>query len=256
MQFLLNSFKILFSAGALLFSCSPSVEPDELPPTQTERIIQFSGYEWLVRTSNDTRVGPGPNLFSDSEDNVWVDDDGRLHLKIVHRGAGWYCSGIILRRSLGYGKYVFHVASDVSKLDQNVVGGLFTYLNDEEEIDIEFSRWSDPDNEDSQFAVQPSELPGNKVRYDLNLVTDHSTHSFDWQADRIAFFSRQGHGLTVDDDNRIHEWTYQGNNIPPHRGTERLRMNLWLFRGQSPSDAKEQEMIIEKFEFIKADESN
>lgn len=256
MKLLFNSFKILFIANLLLLSCSSSSDLDELPIVQTERIIKFSGYDWLVRTSNDVRLGPGPNLFSDSEDNVWVDDNGHMHLKIVHKGNGWYCAGVILRRSLGYGKYIFHVGSDVTKLDENVVGGLFTYLNDEEEIDIEFSRWSNPNSEDSQFAVQPSHLPGNKVRYDLHLLTDRSTHAFDWRADRIDFFSRQGHGLTVDDENLIREWTYQGNHVPPHRGTERLRMNLWLFRGEAPSNGEEQEMIIEKFEFIKAEGSN
>jgi len=251
MQFLLKSFKIFFGFTALLFSCSSSVEPDEPIPVPTERIIKFSGYDWVVRTSDDSKVGPGPNYFSDSEDNVWVDDNGRLHLKIVQKGGNWYCSGIVLRKSLGYGKYVFYLASDISKLDQNAVGGLFTYLNDEEEIDIEFSKWSNPDNKDSQFAVQPSDKAGNKARYDLNLLTERSTHSFNWQADRIEFFSRQGHGSTTDVSNLIHEWTYQGNSIPPSRTTERLRMNLWLFRGQIPSDAKEQEMIVEKFEFIK-----
>lgn len=253
MQFLLNSFKIYLSATVLLWSCSSEANESDEQVVRTERIIKFSGYEWIVRTSNDDRVGPGPNYFSDSEDNVWVDEDGRLHLKIIQRGGIWYCSGIILKHPLGYGQYVFYLASDVSKLDQHVVGGLFTYLNDEEEIDIEFSRWSDPDNQDSQFAVQPSNRSGNKERYDLNLLTERSTHSFNWQPDRIDFFSRQEHGLTVNEENRIHEWIYQGSNIPPNRGTERLRINLWLFRGQVPSDAKEQEMIVEKVEFIQGD---
>lgn len=252
MKFTFHIFKIVFSITVLFWSCS-TIEPDEPPLVQTDRIIKFSGYDWIVRTSNDNRVGPGPNYFSDSEENVWVDEDGRLHLKVVQRGGVWYCSGVVLRQSLGYGKYVFYLSSDVGKLDQNVVGGLFTYLNDDEEIDIEFSRWADPDNQDSQFAVQPADLAGNKERYDLNLLTDLSTHSFNWQPDRIEFFSRQGHGLTVNDDNRIHEWTYMGDNIPPHRTTERLRINLWLFRGQVPSDAKEQEMIVEKVEFIKTE---
>lgn len=253
MQILLNSFKILLSVLIMLCACSSdSFEPDE-QTVQTDRIIEFSGYEWIVRTSDDNKVGPGPNYFSDSEDNVWVDEDGRLHLKIVQRGGIWYCSGIILKQSLGYGKYVFYLSSDVRKLDQHVVGGLFTYLNDEEEIDIEFSRWSDPDNQDSQFAVQPANRSGNKERYDLNLLTEHSIHSFDWQPDGIVFSSRQGHGLTIDDENRIHEWTYQGSDIPPSRGTERLRLNLWLFRGRVPSDVKEQEMIVDKVAFIKTD---
>ncbi|NGM62488.1 glycoside hydrolase family 16 protein [Sphingobacterium sp. SGG-5] len=250
-QYLINRFKIFFSVAILFSSCSSSGETDIPPPISTDRIIEFSGYEWIVRTSNDNKVGPGPNYFSDSEDNVWVDDDGRLHLKIVRIGGTWYCSGVILKKPLGYGKYVFYVGNDVSKLDQNIVAGLFTYFNDEEEIDIEFSRWSDPDNEDSQFAVQPSHLVGNKVRYNLDLLTEYSTHAFNWQSDRIEFVSLQGHGLAVNGDNLIHEWTYRGDNIPPNRTAERLRMNLWLFRGQVPSDSKTYEMIIDKFEFIK-----
>ncbi|PRD55939.1 glycoside hydrolase family 16 protein [Sphingobacterium gobiense] len=242
---------MFYSAAILLWSCSSDINEPDGQVVRTDRIIKFSGYDWIVRTSNDKRVGPGPNYFSDSEDNVWVDENGRLHLKIVQRGGIWHCSGVILKQSLGYGQYVFYLASDVSKLDQHTVGGLFTYLHDTEEIDIEFSRWSDPENHDSQFAVQPSDRSGNKERYDLNLLTERSTHSFNWQRDKIEFFSRQGHGLTLDNDNRIHEWTYRGNDTPLSKGAERLRLNLWLFRGQIPSDMMEQEMIIEKVEFIK-----
>ncbi|MFD2966800.1 glycoside hydrolase family 16 protein [Sphingobacterium bambusae] len=236
---------------SLLGACSSSTGlDDEELPTPTDRIISFSGFDWLVRKTGASKEGPGPNLFSDSEDNVWVDEQGRLHLKIVQKGGLWYCSGLLLRQSLGYGKYIFYVASDVSKLDQNVVGGLFTYRTDEEEIDIEFSKWSDPDNMDSQFAVQPSERAGNKVRYNLELTGEQSTHSFDWQPTYIDFFSLQGHSATVTPDNLIRQWRYTGANIPPDTD-ERLRINLWLFRGQTPSDKKEQEMIIEKVEYIK-----
>jgi len=232
-------------------SCSSSTQlgKDDLPKP-SERVISFSGYEWIVRTSEGAKQGPGPNLFSDSKDNVWVDGQGRLHLKIVEKGGLWYCSGIILKHSLGYGKYVFHVSSDVSKFDQNVVGGLFTHMNDQEEIDIEFSKWSNPENMNSQFAVQPSDRADNKVRYNLNLETNQSTHAFDWQANYIDFISLQGHGLTVNADNLIHQWKYTGDDIPPDT-QERLKINLWLFRGKAPSDGKEHEMIIDKVTYIK-----
>lgn len=36
------------------------------------RTLAWSGRSWLVKASS-TPVGPGPNLFSDSTDNVWVD---------------------------------------------------------------------------------------------------------------------------------------------------------------------------------------
>ncbi|RAV31058.1 glycoside hydrolase family 16 protein [Sinomicrobium soli] len=244
----------LFQAGILvlfLYSCGSSTDNDEeKPPENTVRTLDFSGFEWIVRSSGEGREGPGPNYFSDSEDNVWVDDDGRLHLKIVQKGGHWYCAGISLRRSLGYGKYVFYVSGRIDRLDPNAVAGMFTYRNDNEEIDIEFSRWSDPDNMDSQFAVQPSDIPGNKERYNLGLSGETSTHSFDWQPDSIDFISLYGHDTAVSENNVIHSWNYKGSNIPPDKD-ERLKLNLWLFRGQNPSDLKEQEIIIEKVEYIK-----
>jgi len=234
----------------LLCSCSSTPPDEDEVFAPSDRIIRFSGFEWLVRTTDDGLEGPGPNRFSDSDENVWVDEAGRLHLKIVQKGGLWYCSGITLRQSLGYGKYIFYVSSKVGELDQHAVAGLFTYKNDEEEIDIEFSKWSKPDNMDAQFAVQPSDLPGNKMRYNLDLPGELSTHVFHWQPEKIDFVSLQGHGLSQDEDNLIHEWTYTGGNIPPANG-ERLKINLWLFRGQSPSDRKEQELIIDHIEFVK-----
>jgi hypothetical protein len=41
------------------------------------RKIDFSGFRWLVK-GTDTLEGPGPNYFSDDEESVWVDGEGRL----------------------------------------------------------------------------------------------------------------------------------------------------------------------------------
>lgn len=93
---------------------------------QYTRSIQFSGYAWRVKRHT-TPVGPGPNLFSDSECNVWVDARGRLHLKITHGGSRWECAEVICTRSLGYGTYRFYLDSEVHDLDPKVVLGLFTW---------------------------------------------------------------------------------------------------------------------------------
>ena len=232
-----------------LSACSSSEKDDTEPPKSTTRVIKFSGYEWVVRTSDDKKQGPGPNLFSDSEENVWVDSAGRLHLKIVQRNGYWYCAGVTLKHSQGYKKYVFYMASRVDKLDENVVGGLFTYKNDIEEIDIEFSKWSQTANQNSQFAIQPADKSGNKYRYDMNLKSDLSTHFFDWKANKIDFGSYDGHTLNPASDAIINTWTYTGSDIPP-LNDERLKMNLWLFRGKSPSNNQPAEMIIERVEIL------
>ncbi|MCG9793111.1 glycoside hydrolase family 16 protein [Flavobacterium algicola] len=239
---------LLMMQSFFLSSCSSAYE-DTTDPIISTRIINFSGYEWIVRTSDEGVQGPGPNYFSDSEENVWVDNQGRLHLKIVNKGGKWYCSGVTLRRSQGYKKYVFYVASRVDQLDQNVVGGLFTYKNDSEEIDIEFSKWSKPENQDSQFAIQPADKAGNKSRYDLKLKNDLSTHFFSWQPKSIEFGSYQGHTLQPIADDVINTWTYTGNDIPPEN-EENLKINLWLFRGNAPSNNQVAEMIIDHVEIL------
>lgn len=238
---------LLISLLSTFSSCSQSQEKVDEPAKNASRIIEFSGYKWLVRDSRDIKQGPGPNYFSNSEENVWVDENGRLHLKIVKRDGIWYCSGVTLRQSYGFNKYVFYVGSRVDQLDQNVVGGLFTYKNDEEEIDIEFSKWSDPKNEDSQFAVQPAYISGNKERFDLNLKNELSTHFFNWQKDKIEFGSYKGHTLSPKKEDIIKTWTYTGKNIPPDKD-ERLKINLWLFKGAVPANNEEVEMIINRVE--------
>lgn len=246
-----SAFNIFLSLliGFGLTSCSDAQNDGiDIIPSST-RIINFSGYEWVVRTSEEAKQGPGPNLFSDSEDNVWVDSQGKLHLKVVQKDGNWYCSGVTLRRSFGYKKYIIYLASDVTKLDENVVGGFFTYKNDNEEIDIEFSRWSITNNQNTQFAVQPSFLAGNKVRFDMDSNTDLSTHFFNWQPDKIEFGSYKGHTLNPTNENVISTWTYTGKNIPPEND-ERLKINLWLFRGNSPTDKKPAEMIINRIEVL------
>jgi hypothetical protein len=64
------------------------------------RTIQFSGALWYVK-SHSTPVGPGPNYFSDSPCNVWVDAQGRLHLKITREEGRWLCAEVIHAYSAG-----------------------------------------------------------------------------------------------------------------------------------------------------------
>jgi len=240
MQFLLLTIFLFFNA------CNDETD-SVIPEGNGERIISFSGYNWVVNSSNSLKIGPGPNYFSDSESNVWVDSDGCLHLKITYRNGHWYCSKVTLQKSYGYNKYVFYVASRVDQLDKNVVGGLFTYRNDEEEIDIEFSKWGLDENKDAQFAVQPTTHTGNKERFYLNLEDNNSTCLFNWQKNKIEFAAFYGHQLDSPANKFIDEWSYTGSDIPPDKD-ERVKINLWLFRGNPPSDNKEAEMVIKGFE--------
>ena len=85
------------------------------------RVVLWAGRNWLVK--NGTDLGPGPNDWSDSTNNVWVDASGYLHLKITEVGGNWYCPEVISEQSFGYGEYRFKLATEFDKLDTNVGGG-------------------------------------------------------------------------------------------------------------------------------------
>jgi len=212
------------------------------------RELSFSGHQWLVKGS-DTRVGPGPNLFSDGDESAWVDSQGRLHLKINQKDGLWRCAEVISRDTFGYGKWTFHLAAGAERINENVVLGMFTWDNDpayhNREIDIELSRWGQIDDENCQFVVQPYERPGNTHRFNARLEGADSTHSFDWRQESITFRSLRGSQV---ENNLIEAWTYTGPDIPPP-GRENARINLWLFRGSPPSDSWEVEVVVTKFEF-------
>ncbi len=240
---LLNSLLI----PILFFSCSDNEGTDIKNIENLPRAISFSGFEWIAEDSGTSRINPGQNYFSGSEENVWVDKKGNLHLKITYRNGVWHCAKVTLKESYGFKKYVFNISSRVDKLDENVVGGLFAYLDDSNEIDIEFSKWGAEGNMDSQFAVQPAHQEGNIYRYNLNLKGKNSTHVIDWKKSLIDFASYRGHSSTRPKPGKIiSEWTYTGNSIPVEDG-EKIMINLWLFKGVTPSDNKEAEMIIKSF---------
>ncbi len=108
---------------------------------KSTRTIHFANCTWYVKSGY---WGPGPNHFSDSDQSVWVDDQGRLHLKIRQQGTTWYCAEVYTTGFTSYGEHRFLVDGRIDLLDRNIVLGLFTYANDASEIDIEFSRWGDP----------------------------------------------------------------------------------------------------------------
>jgi hypothetical protein len=146
-------------------------------------LLEFSGYTWYAKDSNEATFGPGGNYYSSSPENLWLDVDGQLHMKLTYRNGKWYCPEIYSQDHFGYGKYVFFVSSRIDQLNENIIVGLFTYMDDNNEIDIEFAKWGDPEYENSQYVVQPGQTPGNYISFNTQLNTINSTHTINWQMD-------------------------------------------------------------------------
>ena len=231
---------VVLAAHLALAASGPSADA-----SRAVRTVQFAGYTWQVKSSADV-VGPGPNRFSDSAANVWVDSLGRLHLKLTRSKGRWHCAEVVNTQSLGRGRYTFELDSRVDALDPNAVLGLFTWSDDpayaNREMDIEFSRWgnaADPTN--GQYVVQPYDGSGNLERI-TQRAEPSSTLSFDWQPDAVTFAASSAAPSA---------WTYSGADVPPP-GSEHVRMNLWLYRGTPPANGKSVEVVVKRFTFTPA----
>lgn len=220
-----------------------------LEAAATPRTIQFAGISWAVKSSAGELWGPGPNNFSDSAQNVWVDDLGRLHLRISYEAGVWKCAEVIAQRSFGYGSYRFSLDTPVDGLDPNVVLGLFTWSDDaayhNREMDIEFSRWGNPlDAANAQFTVQPYTQSANFYRWTLNPGYNSSSHGWRWGSRSVAFESSSA-------GNPLAQWSYTKRQGIPKPGNETPRINLWLFRGAAPLNGLTQEVIVSAFEYTR-----
>jgi hypothetical protein len=222
-------------------------------PYPSVRWVSFSGYDWWVKSSAGL-VGPGPNYFSNSTNNVWVDTAGQLRLRITNRSNQWQCAELVTARTFGYGCYRFELNSRVDNLDPNVVLGLFTWSDDpafnNREIDIECGRWSNPtDVNNSQFVVQPFAAVGHLVRSAVPTGLTNSTHLFTWETNRINFQNQRGSfSPNPDPTNVLLNWTYSL--ATPRSGDENIRINLWLNGGVAPANKNEVEVIIKSFQFV------
>ncbi len=151
-------------------------------PSAPPKTIQFSGYQWeIVQKAGDAGATDSPDTA-----NAWTDDRGFLHLRVMKHGDQWASSEVKLSRSLGYGSYRF-VVSDVSHLEPAAVFAMFTfdYLGPSREMDIEISRWGEPEDKNAQYVVQPYVVPANTVRY--SAPDGPLTYWIDWEPGRVSF---------------------------------------------------------------------
>ena len=218
--------------------------------TIPEKIIVFSGYDWKVRNSAALQ-GPGPNYFS--EQAVWVDDKGFLHL-YLHKdsaGAKWLCPEITSVENFGFGTYSFAVEGALDKLDKNIVLGLFNYSNKDglDEMDIEFARWGNaalPNLNYTVWPTQKSAVKNNTFAKEYLQQSSYSTQQFTRYEDSVAFTTFNG--KDVDSKNVVASYTC----VPP-ASVSKLEMpvhiNLWLFEGKTPADNKPVEIIVHSFSY-------
>ena len=222
-----------------------TVKGTDMAPA-VQKIIHFSGYDWQVRSAGSNRGGT-PNDYD--PENVWLDKNGFLHLRMGDHNGKWSCAEVNLTRSLGYGTYRF-VVHDISRLIPSAVVGLFTWddnksLDFPDELDIELSRWGDPKSQNAQYVVQPFYVPENIARF--TVPSGVVTHTFRWEPGKVSFESVQGAGF-VAGERRINEHTFLSGIPTP--ANETVHMDLYDFHHSNDRSEQPSEIVIEKFEYL------
>lgn len=256
-----------------LAACKQS-NPEDVLLRQGD-VVQFAGRKWDIK-SNEYAVGPGPNFFSKRYSDVWVDENGYLHLNIAYHDGKWYSTEVISKENLGYGTYAWTIQGDPHLFADNVVLGLFSWDNNSfytqanSEVDIELSYWGNRSNPSPlTYSVQPVsfgpvyEERSHKVDMEDALLAGVTTHVFNWTDTLITWYSYPGDYRA--DANSYADWSFDLNNparvknengqssvpviIPAPGATTNARMNFWTLPHVAigPSDGQRQEIVIRNF---------
>lgn len=239
--------------------------------------LTFSGYKWQIKSS-ESPVGPGPNPFSNRSSDIWIDSQGRLHMKISQHNGIWYSTEVITEEVMGYGTYEFTIIGDLKNIPTNIVLGLFTWDTESfrsdanSEIDVEFSYWgNDTLSSSLLYSVQPVNFgPFYPERtyhpsFDGNILVGKTTHQFTWTPTLVTWRSYVGDAKNPGaeiaswsfDDTNQPRIKYEGNRasdpvvIPRATLNTNARINLWVasFVEIFPLDLTEREIIIESFKY-------
>lgn len=271
--------KALGLVFVLLASTYGCVQEEPKNGLRTGDSIFFSGEHWTIKEYVTSFQGPGPNYFSSNPNHVWVDERDRLHMTITRDENKWFATEVISTENTGYGTYTFTVLGNFTEMPENVTLGLFTWDNNtfeeaaNSEVDIELSKWGDTNTVQSlTYAVQPvafgpyyEERTKNPQLEEPTVLDGTTTHEFTWAPDEITWRSYRGDEAVT--ENQIASWAFSKNMpprvknengnqskpivIPKPGETTNTRINYWIhtWLSDGPSDGKNQEVIITKYEY-------
>ena len=206
-------------------------------------VINWKGQRWYLTSGG--RSSPGNNYWDNTGNGVWIDSQGRLHLTVRNDNGVWKSTMLNSQYKYKYGTFTWKVDSPVYTYDKNSVVGLFTYLDDNNELDIETSRWGNPTNGNLWYTVQPYGVAGNEQGYNVPSYIDGSStyYRIDWQPTSIRFVSWKSDG-TLSDGTLIADHTYTNTAGIPAT-SQYVMMNFWMMSGTTPQ--QDMELIISDF---------
>jgi endo-1,3-1,4-beta-glycanase ExoK len=211
---------------------------------QRTNLINWNGIQWSGATGHHA---PSNNNWSDSPSNIWIDNQNRLHLTIKNDNGKWDCTQLSSVNSYTYGTFKWNVVSPVFTFDKNSVLGLFTYADDNHELDIEVSQRTAGNGDLIRFTLQPYWINGNtniylpsktvnSVTTDLAGYNGHdSTYQIDWEPTYINYMVCDNKGKAIAN-------MYYNNVTYIPTKPQKLYINFYL--GAPPSNGQDLQVVI------------
>jgi len=212
-----------------------------LAATAQARTITWSGWTWTVRHSA-ALEGPGPNQFDDSTQSVFVDKQGRLHLRVRYDSTlhMWVSSEIFSEQWFSGGKFTWVVDSPGNTIDPNVTLGMYIYQDLTHEYDVELSKWGNPNNpNNADYAVQPWSYTNGVTYFNQPAGTD--TFSLNWQPNSVTMSGSGPRG-----------WRNSWANTGPYATGgwyAPAHINLWQYHGAPPASGRTVEVVFRSFTY-------
>jgi hypothetical protein len=224
------------------------------PAESRAATIAWKGHTWQLTS------GAMAGVCDGDPQNVSIDANGYLHLRIVNNGGTWTASELFTTDRLGFGTYQWQVDGAIDTYDKNVVLGLFPYgpaagigADGTNEIDIEYARWGQangPNGDWTDYPASGSTVGELSYTFSLGGAT-LSTSRFVWSSSSIAnalLGDLQAVGSVT---GLIKSWTYAPSNPTTNIPQQSLPlgMNLWCFDAP-PSDGQPVEIVIRDFVYV------
>jgi len=240
------TYKSLLAAAGLLM----------LAGSTKAATIDWSGYKWEVN-SND-RIGQG--LVRGSLSNVLIDANGYLHLRMDQQDGKWCGAETWTTEPLGYGTFYWVFDGPLTTMEPQIVLAGFTYgpqihqgTDCQNEIDVEFSKWNNPDNKnngDFDDYGPPPAVRGDDAENDWNFTGGNvATIRVEWSADKIVQSVWNGVvPIDAPTSTAAVTWTNTKTKSIPLVACP-FMFNLWTFK---TLPTKSMEAVVRDFKYVAA----
>lgn len=272
MKTLINKIVLLIVLMIILISCSEKdakpIEEETKDSTSIQQNIDnivFSDYNWK---SKETKDFADSRIFClTNKQNVSINPDGTLLLKISKIGEYWYGGEITLDTTLGFGEYSFEIVAPQNELDANAHLSL-TILNQTDEYyegltqtGVRFSKNSDANakNELEYFMYSTSSKVAGTHEPDKPFLIDNtpSIHKIGIYPDYIYYTSKSGSDF---EEFKTFKKNASSNNFSDDisfaASTDNMKViiSLCLADSNEPLSNKTVELIIKNFKFSPAND--